>query len=102
MERYDGVLDVLLDPIGCLLFSKLHQALVFFADQRLPGRRSGQLRARTEPLTGYILGGATDLACKKEYYTVFIDETVILLDVISISAGMRGLQVLLVRTTTSG
>jgi Cys-tRNA(Pro)/Cys-tRNA(Cys) deacylase len=47
-----------------------------------------------EPLTGYIRGGVTALACKKPY-PVFIDETAQLFDVISISAGMRGLQVLL-------
>jgi Cys-tRNA(Pro)/Cys-tRNA(Cys) deacylase len=47
-----------------------------------------------EPLTGYIRGGVTALACKKPY-PVFIDETAQLFDVISISAGMRGLQILL-------
>jgi Cys-tRNA(Pro)/Cys-tRNA(Cys) deacylase len=47
-----------------------------------------------EPLTGYIRGGVTALACKKPY-PVFIDETAQLFDVISISAGMRGLQVLI-------
>ena len=47
-----------------------------------------------EPLTGYIRGGVTALACKKDY-PVFIDETAQLFDVISISAGIRGLQVLL-------
>lgn len=47
-----------------------------------------------EPLTGYIRGGVTALACKKPY-PVFIDETAHLFDVISISAGMRGLQVLI-------
>ncbi len=47
-----------------------------------------------EPLTGYIRGGVTALACKKPYRVV-IDETAELFDVISISAGMRGLQVLL-------
>jgi Cys-tRNA(Pro)/Cys-tRNA(Cys) deacylase len=45
-----------------------------------------------EPLTGYIRGGVTALACKKPY-PVFIDETAQLFDVISISAGVRGLQV---------
>jgi Cys-tRNA(Pro)/Cys-tRNA(Cys) deacylase len=48
-----------------------------------------------EPLTGYIRGGVTALACKKPY-PVYLDETARLFDVISISAGMRGLQVLLV------
>ncbi len=47
-----------------------------------------------EPLTGYIRGGVTALACKKSY-PVFLDETAHLFDVISISAGMRGLQILL-------
>ena len=47
-----------------------------------------------EPLTGYIRGGVTALACKKSY-PVYIDETAELFDVISISAGLRGLQVLL-------
>jgi Cys-tRNA(Pro)/Cys-tRNA(Cys) deacylase len=45
-------------------------------------------------LTGYIRGGVTALAAKKEF-PVFVDETVELFDVISISAGMRGLQILL-------
>ena len=47
-----------------------------------------------EPLTGYIRGGVTALACKKPY-PVFIDETAQLFEVISISAGMRRLQILL-------
>lgn len=47
-----------------------------------------------EPLTGYVRGGVTALACKKPY-PVFLDETAQLFDVISVSAGMRGLQVLL-------
>jgi len=47
-----------------------------------------------EPLTGYIRGGVTVLACKKNY-PVFLEETAQLFDVISISAGVRGLQVLL-------
>jgi Cys-tRNA(Pro)/Cys-tRNA(Cys) deacylase len=47
-----------------------------------------------QPLTGYIRGGVTALACKKDY-PVFIDETCELFDVISISAGVRGTQILL-------
>ena len=47
-----------------------------------------------EPLTGYIRGGVTALACKKTY-PVYLDETAELFDLISISAGVRGLQVLL-------
>jgi Cys-tRNA(Pro)/Cys-tRNA(Cys) deacylase len=47
-----------------------------------------------QPLTGYVRGGVTALACKKEY-PVYLDESAGLFDVISISAGVRGLQVLL-------
>ena len=47
-----------------------------------------------EPLTGYIRGGVTALASKKDY-PVYLDETAQLWDIISISAGMRGLQILL-------
>jgi Cys-tRNA(Pro)/Cys-tRNA(Cys) deacylase len=47
-----------------------------------------------QPLTGYIRGGVTALACKKDY-PVYVDELIELFDVISISAGMRGLQILL-------
>jgi Cys-tRNA(Pro)/Cys-tRNA(Cys) deacylase len=46
-----------------------------------------------QPLTGYIRGGVTALAAKKDY-PVIADETIELFDVISISAGMRGLQIL--------
>ena len=46
------------------------------------------------PLTGYIRGGVTALGAKKDY-PVFLDETAILWDVISISAGQRGTQILI-------
>jgi Cys-tRNA(Pro)/Cys-tRNA(Cys) deacylase len=46
-----------------------------------------------QPLTGYIRGGVTALACKKDY-PVYVDETAQLFDVISVSGGMRGLQIL--------
>jgi Cys-tRNA(Pro)/Cys-tRNA(Cys) deacylase len=47
-----------------------------------------------QALTGYIRGGVTALAGKREY-PVYVDETIELFDVISISAGVRGLQILL-------
>jgi Cys-tRNA(Pro)/Cys-tRNA(Cys) deacylase len=49
---------------------------------------------KVQPLTGYIRGGVTALACKKDY-PVYLDETALLFDVISISAGVRGTQILL-------
>ena len=47
-----------------------------------------------EPLTGYVRGGVTVLAAKKPF-PAFADETIELFDVISISAGQRGLQIIL-------
>jgi Cys-tRNA(Pro)/Cys-tRNA(Cys) deacylase len=47
-----------------------------------------------EPLTGYIRGGVTVLAAKKPF-PAFADETIELFDIISISAGLRGLQLIL-------
>jgi Cys-tRNA(Pro)/Cys-tRNA(Cys) deacylase len=45
-------------------------------------------------LTGYIRGGVTAFAGKKDY-PVYVDETIELFDIVSISAGTRGLQILL-------
>lgn len=47
-----------------------------------------------QPLTGYIRGGVTVLGAKKPF-PVFADELIELHDVISISAGQRGLQIFL-------
>ena len=47
-----------------------------------------------QPLTGYIRGGVTIFGAKKPY-PVFIDETAILFDRISVSAGTRGTQLIL-------
>src|SRR5271165_792360 len=46
-----------------------------------------------QPLTGYIRGGVTALAARKDY-PVFLDETAELFDLISVSAGQRGVQIL--------
>ncbi|NJR64224.1 MAG: Cys-tRNA(Pro) deacylase [Leptolyngbyaceae cyanobacterium CRU_2_3] len=45
-----------------------------------------------QPLTGYIRGGVTAMACKKDY-PVYVEETLELFDTIAVSAGMRGLLV---------
>ena len=47
-----------------------------------------------QKLTGYIRGGVTALAAKKPY-PVYADKNIERFDTISISAGMRGLQILL-------
>jgi len=46
------------------------------------------------PLTGYIKGGCSPIGMKKNYPT-FIDETAQLFDEISISAGIRGMQIMI-------
>jgi len=46
-----------------------------------------------QPLTGYIRGGVTVLGAKRGY-PVFADETIELWDAISVSAGVRGTQIL--------
>ena len=63
---------------------------------KLAGDRSADTVALKEvqPVTGYIRGGVTALGCKKEY-PVYADETIELFEVISISAGQRGTQILL-------
>lgn len=63
---------------------------------KISGNRKIELAPLKEvqPLTGYIRGGVTALACKKEY-PVYLDEIAVLFDVISISAGVRGTQILL-------
>jgi len=47
-----------------------------------------------QTLTGYVRGGVTALACKKDY-PVYADEQIEACDTIAVSAGMRGMQMLL-------
>jgi Cys-tRNA(Pro)/Cys-tRNA(Cys) deacylase len=63
-------------------------------------RQTGDRKIDMVPLkevqttTGYIRGGVTALACKR-HYPVYIDALAQTCDVISVSAGIRGLQILL-------
>ncbi|MGC9971017.1 MAG: Cys-tRNA(Pro) deacylase [Bryobacteraceae bacterium] len=63
---------------------------------RLTGNRRIELvpLKEVQPLTGYVRGGVTALGLKREF-PVFADETIELFDVISVSAGLRGAQILL-------
>jgi Cys-tRNA(Pro) deacylase len=69
-------------------------------DQKALARLAGDRKVDTvplkevQPLTGYLRGGVTALACKKDY-PVFADETIELFDVVSVSAGVRGTQIFL-------
>jgi Cys-tRNA(Pro)/Cys-tRNA(Cys) deacylase len=47
-----------------------------------------------QTLTGYIRGGVTALAARRDF-PVYVDETIELFDVVSLSAGVRGLQILI-------
>jgi Cys-tRNA(Pro)/Cys-tRNA(Cys) deacylase len=59
------------------------------------GRRAELVPIKeVQPLTGYIRGGVTVFASKKPF-PVFVDESIELFDVISVSAGTRGMQILL-------
>ncbi len=63
---------------------------------RLTGDRKVEMAPlnQVQQLTGYIRGGVTALGGKRDY-PVFADETIELFDTISISAGVRGTQMLL-------
>ena len=69
-------------------------------DPKALARLSGDRKTDTiplkevQPLTGYVRGGVTAIGGKKELPT-FVDEEIDLYDIVSISAGMRGLQILL-------
>lgn len=80
----------------CLAVIPGNYELDFKGLAKLSGDRKSDIvpLKEVQPLTGYIRGGVTALACKKDYPT-YVDETVQLFDVICVSAGQRGLQVVL-------
>jgi Cys-tRNA(Pro)/Cys-tRNA(Cys) deacylase len=63
---------------------------------KLTGDRKMELvpLKEVQPLTGYMRGGVPVLGAKKAY-PVYADETIELFEIVSISAGTRGLQILL-------
>ena len=69
-------------------------------DLKALARLTGDRKAETvplkevQPMTGYVRGGVTVLGARKAY-PVYADETIELFEVVSVSAGARGLQVLL-------
>lgn len=66
---------------------------------RAAGVRKAEMAALkdVQPLTGYIRGGVTVFGAKKAY-PAFADETIELFDTISVSAGHRGVQIVLTPT----
>jgi len=69
-------------------------------DLKALARLSGDRRVEmvplkeVQPLTGYVRGGVTALACKKNY-PVFVDEEILRHERIAVSAGVRGAQLVL-------
>jgi Cys-tRNA(Pro)/Cys-tRNA(Cys) deacylase len=88
----------------CVTSDKEHVFAVVPGDAELDFKKlaaaAGTRRAEmvplkdVQPLTGYVRGGVTVFGAKKDF-PVYADETVELFNVISVSAGMRGVQVLL-------
>ena len=70
--------------------------LDFKALAQLSGDRKVEMLPLKEvqSVTGYIRGGVTALGMKKNY-PVFVDETMELWDLICVSAGLRGLQIVI-------
>lgn len=63
---------------------------------KVSGNKSVEMIALKEllPLTGYVRGGCSPLGAKKNY-PVYLDSRALTLDKISISAGLRGMQIVL-------
>jgi Cys-tRNA(Pro)/Cys-tRNA(Cys) deacylase len=70
--------------------------LDFKALARLTGDRSVEMvpLKEVQSVTGYIRGGVTALGMKKEY-PVFADETMELWEEVCVSAGQRGMQIMI-------
>jgi Cys-tRNA(Pro)/Cys-tRNA(Cys) deacylase len=80
----------------CLAVIPGNQELDLKALAKLSGNRKMDMAplGEVQPRTGYVRGGVTALGAKKEY-GVYLDETAYLWDAISVSAGVRGTQILL-------
>jgi Cys-tRNA(Pro)/Cys-tRNA(Cys) deacylase len=69
-------------------------------DLKALARLSGDRKVDTvplkevQPLTGYVRGGVTALGARKDF-PVFADETMELFEVVAVSAGIRGTQIVL-------
>jgi Cys-tRNA(Pro)/Cys-tRNA(Cys) deacylase len=80
----------------CLAVISADQELDFKALAHQTGDRKIEMvpLKEAQAATGYIRGGVTALARRKDY-PVYMDELAEICDVISVSAGVRGLQILL-------
>jgi Cys-tRNA(Pro)/Cys-tRNA(Cys) deacylase len=106
-ENVAGKVGLPLDQVWKTLVVRGDRTGVLFAvlagsatlDLKALAKLSGNRKTETvplkevQPLTGYIRGGVTALGAKKDY-PVFVDETIELFDVVAVSAGVRGTQML--------
>ncbi len=84
---HDAIVFAVLSVADELDFKKLAAAA--------GGRRAELVPIKeVQPLTGYIRGGVTVFGSKKPF-PVYVEETIELFDTISVSAGIRGQQILL-------
>ncbi len=107
-ENVAGKVGLPLDQVWKTLVARGDRTGVLFAvlagsatlDCKALAKLSSNRRVETvplkevQPLTGYLRGGVTTLGGKKDY-PVFVDETISLFDVVAVSAGVRGTQILL-------
>lgn len=106
-ENVAGKVGLPLDQVWKTLVVRGDRTGVLFAvlagsatlDLKALAKLSGNRKVETvplkevQPLTGYIRGGVTAIGGKKDY-PVFVDETIELFDVVAVSAGVRGTQML--------
>ncbi len=80
----------------CIAVIPGNYELDFKALAHLTGDRGMEMvpLKEVQSVTGYIRGGVTALGMKKDY-PVFADETIELWDTVSVSAGQRGLQIVI-------
>jgi Cys-tRNA(Pro)/Cys-tRNA(Cys) deacylase len=83
----------------CLAVIPANAELDFKALAQLTGDRKIEMipLKDVQSVTGYIRGGVTALACKKDY-PVYVDETAGLWEIISVSGGQRGTQIFIAPT----
>ncbi len=107
-ENVAGKVGLPLDQVWKTLVARGDKTGVLFAvlagsatlDLKALAKLSGNRSVETvplkevQPLTGYIRGGVTALGAKNSY-PVFVDETMAVFDVVAVSAGARGTQILL-------
>ena len=81
-------------PGTVAVWDKYLDPTVIYAEENDSYKGKAEMLKEVQPLTGYIRGGVTVLGAKKEYL-IYADDTIELWDLISVSAGVRGMQILI-------